>query len=388
MSIADDIKKVLGGVPEETISEDVETELSEETPETLAEEKEMDDEKKKKELKEKEEMDSDSEEKLDEKKKSKIMEKMKKMIEKMDDDADEKGMMEKMYEMMDDEDEVSEGLKKDLVKEGKKLVKEKCALGEKKLKEAALKKEMKEEVDTLFSGEELSVDFKEKSQIIFETTVNKRVEELVEEQVAVLQEELVSEAQEAINDYKEELEVKLDSYLSYVTEEWTKKNELAIERGLRSEIVEDFMVGLRNLFTEHYIDVPEEKSDLVDDLFGKVEELQESLNGAQNSLIEAASEIKSLKRNDVLRSVSGSLSENEVSKLGELAEDVDFEDSKTYAKKLEIIKENYFQDAVITDSKHSVEKVEDDMVSADEVINSSTNKSMAVYLDAISKNNK
>ena len=387
MSIADDIKKVLGSVSEETISEDVEIELSEETPETsLVEEKEMDDEKKKKELKEKEEMDSDSDEKLDEKKKSKIMEKMKKMIEKMHDDADEKGMMEKMYEMMDDEEEVSEGMKKDLVKEGKKLVKEKCALGEKKLKEAALKKEMKEEVDTLFSGEELSEDFKEKSQIIFETTVNKRVEELVEEQVAVMQEELVSEAQEAINDYKEELEVKLDSYLSYVTEEWTKKNELAVERGLRSEIVEDFMVGLRNLFTEHYIDVPEEKSDLVDDLFGKVEELQESLNGAQNSLIEAASEIKSLKRNDVLQSMSGSLTKSEVAKLGELAEDVDFEDSKTYAKKLEIIKENYFQDAVLSDSKHSVEKVEDDMVSADEVIDSSTNKSMAVYLDAISKN--
>ena len=135
---------------------------------------------------------------------------------------------------------------------------------------------------------------------------------------------------------------KTDGYLSYVVEEWMKENELAVERGVRSELVEDFMSGLKNLFTEHYIDIPEEKVDLVDDLFEKVEELEQKLDESINSNVETKQELSKYKKDEALRTVSEDLADTEKEKLEKLSDGVDFEDEEQYKEKLGVIKENYF----------------------------------------------
>ena len=128
------------------------------------------------------------------------------------------------------------------------------------------------------AGEELSEDFKEKAKGIFEAAVKSKVVEEVNKRVTQIEEEYLEEIEQSTKNFQAEMVEKVDNYLNYVVEEWMKENELAIEKGIRNELTEDFMNGLRNLFKEHYIDVPEEKIDIVDDLFEKVEELEDKLN--------------------------------------------------------------------------------------------------------------
>ena len=156
---------------------------------------------------------------------------------------------------------------------------------------------------------------------------------------------------------------KVDGYLNYVTEEWMKENELAVEKGIRSELVEDFMTGLKNLFTEHYIDIPEEKVDLVDDLFEKVEELEQKLDESINTSVDIKKELAEYKKAETLREVSEDLADTEKEKLGKLADGIDFEDKSQYSEKLEVIKENYFpkqQKETITEELENTEVEEQD----------------------------
>ena len=209
-----------------------------------------------------------------------------------------------------------------------------------------LKKEyqidVKSDVEALIQGEELSEEFKEKAATIFEAAVFAKVNEEVNSRVEALEEQYKTELEGSILETREEMVKKVDDYLNYVVKEWMQENELAIEKGIRSEIVEDFMVGLKNLFVEHYIDIPEEKVDLVDDLFAKVEDLEESLNKEMEKNVDMQSELKEYKKFEAIANISEDLTDVQVEKMQKLAETVDFESEDEYAEKLQVIKENYF----------------------------------------------
>ena len=226
----------------------------------------------------------------------------------------------------DDEEEVKAGYK----------------MENKKLKKEDLDLDVKEDMDAIMNGEELSEDFKTKATTIFEAAVSAKVISEVNQRVDALEEEFKKEIQEAKEEYKSNMSEKVDGYLNYVVEEWMKENELAVERGIRSELVEDFMTGLKNLFQEHYIDIPEEKVDLVDDLFEKVEDLEKQLDETVNNSVEMKKELAEYKKQETLREVSEELADTEKEKLQKLSEGVDYEDSEQYKEKLEVIKENYF----------------------------------------------
>ena len=212
----------------------------------------------------------------------------------------------------------------------------------KKLSKEDLEIDVKEDIDAIVSGEELSEDFKTKAATIFEAAVSAKVISEVNERLQSFEDEYTKELSEAKEEYMTNMSEKIDGYLNYVVEEWMKENELAVEKGIRSELVEDFMTGLKNLFQEHYIDIPEEKVDLVDDLFEKVEELETKLDESINTNVEVKKELAKFKKEEVLRSVSEELAETEKEKLTKLADGIDYEDDSQYQEKLEVLKENYF----------------------------------------------
>ena len=199
------------------------------------------------------------------------------------------------------------------------------------------------DVQALIEGEELSDEFKEKAATIFEAAVFARVNEEIANRVEKLEEQYQVELEKAINENRSSMIEKIDDFMNYVIKEWMEENQLAIDKGIRSEVVEDFMVGLKNLFVEHYIDIPDEKVDLVDDLFAKVEDLEESLNSEIQKNIETAKELKEYKKMDVMYTVSEGLTEVEIEKLQKLSEGISFNNEEEYAEKLNMIKENYFK---------------------------------------------
>ena len=166
----------------------------------------------------------------------------------------------------------------------------------KKLSKEDLEIDVKEDIDAIVSGEELSEDFKTKAATIFEAAVSAKVISEVNDRLQIFEDEYTKELSEAKEEYMTNMSEKIDGYLNYVVEEWMEENELAVEKGIRSELVEDFMTGLKNLFQEHYIDIPEEKVDLVDDLFEKVEELETKLDESINTNVEVKKELAKFKK--------------------------------------------------------------------------------------------
>ena len=255
----------------------------------------------------------------------------------------------------------------------------------KKLKKEDLEIDVKEDIEAIVNGEDLSEDFKTKASTIFEAAVSAKVLSEVNQRI----EELETSYKKEITDAKEEhlstVTEKVDGYLNYVTEEWMKENELAVEKGIRSELVEDFMTGLKNLFTEHYIDIPEEKVDLVDDLFEKVEELEQKLDESINTSVDIKKELAEYKKAETLREVSEDLADTEKEKLGKLADGIDFEDKSQYSEKLEVIKENYFpkqQSETITEELENTEVEEQDSSEP------STDPVMKRYVSSLTRLNK
>lgn len=201
-----------------------------------------------------------------------------------------------------------------------------------------------EDIEAMLSGENLSEEFKEKATTIFEAAVNSRVVAIVEQVEA----ELAGQFEQAIEEVKEELATKVDDYLNYMVEEWVKDNAIAIEKGLRSEIVEDFIEGLRNLFVEHYIDIPEDKVDVVEELTAKVQELESSLNEQITSAVEMKKELNEHKKYEVIYAACEGLTQTQVEKMKSLAEGIEFTTEEEFGKKLSTIKESYFKNAVVT----------------------------------------
>lgn len=199
-----------------------------------------------------------------------------------------------------------------------------------------------DDVNALMEGENLSEEFKQKATTIFEAAVSARVDYIAEQVEA----QLVEEMQEVIEEIKEDLAAKVDDYLNYMVEEWMSENEIAIERGLKSEIVEDFMTGLKNLFVEHYIDIPDNKVDVVEELTLKIEELEESLNTQIIRGIELKKELNEQLKYEAIYTACEGLSQTQVEKMKALAEGVEFTSEQEFTSKLETLKESYFKSDV------------------------------------------
>ena len=199
---------------------------------------------------------------------------------------------------------------------------------------------MKEDIDAIFSGEGLSEDFKNNAKVIFEAAVLSNVNE----QVKTLEEDFQQKLDEQVATVTENMVSKVDEYLEYVVSEWMEENKLAIESGIKSEIVEDFMVGLKNLFTEHYIDIPEEKVDMVEELAIKVQELEGELDKVVTENVNLNSAIGNYKKDSILSDVAEGLSEVQSAKLQSLAEGIEFVSEEDYKEKLNLTKKKYFSE--------------------------------------------
>jgi len=199
---------------------------------------------------------------------------------------------------------------------------------------------MKEDLDALFSGEELSEEFKEKASVIFESAIKYRVSQIREE----LEEQFSSELEESKDEFRAELTEKLDDYLSYVVEEWMKENKLAVERGIRGDIAESFMTGLKSLFENHYITVPNDKYDLLEGLYGKIDTLENKLNEQIEKNTNLRKEALVSRCINIFTEVAEGLTETEEEKLRSLAEGLEFEDEDQFRDKLTVLRENYFGD--------------------------------------------
>jgi hypothetical protein len=242
-----------------------------------------------------------------------------------------------------------------------------------------------DDVQALIEGEELSEEFKEKAATIFEAAVFARVNEEITERVEKLEEQYRIELENAISENRNNMIERVDDFMGYVVREWMEENQLALDKGIRSEIVEDFMVGLKNLFVEHYIDIPDEKVDLVDDLFAKVEDLEESLNKEIEKNIQSSKQLKEYRKLEAINVVSEELTDVQKDKMKKLAEGVEFNDVEQYVEKLQLIKENYCPNHTEAEVL-SEETTEDDLetVHEDNTVFES-NDTIRRYADAISR---
>ena len=230
------------------------------------------------------------------------------------------------------------------------------------------------DINAMFADDStISEEFKSKVSTIFEARISDRVTQIQEE----IETRYASMLEEAVESVKSDLTEKVDDYLSYVVEQWMEENQIAIESGLRAELTEDFIGGLRNLFAEHYIDVPAEKVDLVDELAGKVEELESKLNEEIERAVDLKKSLVESRKVEMTREVCEGLTATQVEKIKSLAESVEFSTEDEYKQKLETIRENYFpSDTKRADEKQLHEELgdaDDKKVSADPFVNAVAN---------------
>jgi hypothetical protein len=246
----------------------------------------------------------------------------------------------------------------------------------KMMKNSDMKKKMKEDLDSIF-GEDLSEEFRTKATSIFEAAVIARINNEMEMVTSRLEEQTATQLVE----FKEALVEKVDGYLNYVVEQYMEENELAIESGLRTEIAEDFIQGMKTLFKEHFIEVPEEKYDVLDELQAKSESLQSELDESITHSIELAKELNALKASAILDEQTKDLAATEAEKLKKLIEGVDFDSEDLYREKVSVIKENYFPKT----SKQSPEQmlVEESGTNPSAFIDN--NSMMSRYVDTLSR---
>ena len=242
--------------------------------------------------------------------------------------------------------------------------------------------DLSDDVKALVSTDaDLSEEFKDKAATIFETAVKTRIKE----QTKILEAQFEEKLSKETETIKEAMVEKVDSYLNYVVEEWMKENELAVERGIRTEIAEDFITGLKDLFKEHYIDVPEEKYNVLDDLTNQVKDLEGKLNEQIEKNVNLTKEVNNSERANVVAEVSADLADTEKEKFASMAENVEFDNADKFREKLETVKESYFPKTKIEETSS---KDEVDSVAANEPAVEASSDAMAAYTAAISKNLK
>jgi hypothetical protein len=241
------------------------------------------------------------------------------------------------------------------------------------------KKTMKEDVDAMFADDEtISEEFKAKVSTIFEARVLDKVAQITEEQET----RYASMLEEAVESVKVDLTEKVNDYLSYVVEQWIADNEIAIESGLRAELTEEFIAGLKTLFAEHYIDVPAEKVDLVEELATKVEDLESKLNEEIQRGIETKKALVESRKVEITHAVCESLTDTQVEKIKSLAESVEFATEAEYKEKLETIRENYFPSGA---KKATEQQLHEQVEDGSEKVVASADPFVQSVMQAISK---
>ena len=238
------------------------------------------------------------------------------------------------------------------------------------------KEESQEHVNALIAGQDdLSEEFKEKAATVFESAVNSKVKEIAE----TMEVDVKETYEQDVAKHKEELTEKVDSYLAYVVEEWMKENEIALERGIKGEIAEDFITGLKKLFAEHYIDVPDERYNVLEDQANKIESLEKKLNEQIQSNVELNKDNAVKTRNEIMSEASNGLADTAKEKFAKLVEEIEWSDADSFKTKCETIKESYFGiKEEVKDSLH-------DVAAEDGTSNEDLSKAMAAYTAAISK---
>jgi hypothetical protein len=236
-------------------------------------------------------------------------------------------------------------------------------------------KGMKESVEEMFAGADLSEDFKEKATVVFEAAVNAKLQEEVARIEEQFEAKLDEEVEVAISDIVE----KVDTYLDYVVEQWMEDNKVAIERGIRSEIAESFIEGLKDLFVEHNINLPEEEVDVIADMAEQLEATEAQLNEAINETIELKKALTESKKAEILESYTKDLTETQAEKFRALTEGVEYSDLDELSRKVKIINEQYFgAKTVLSESLSEIDPIE-------EATTQKIDPAMAAYAQAISK---
>ena len=311
-------------------------------------------------------------------KKDEMMKGMKKEMAKMT----KAEMVNAMYEMMKGQKKENlmamyKGMNsamepKEMMKKEEEDDKAKSEAVEKRVKEI----DVKEHVDALMNGEgDLSEEFKRKAATVFEAAVKSKVRD----EVSRLEDEYKSELDESIQSTKTELTEKVDNYLNYVVEEWMKENELAIERGLKGEIAEDFISGLKQLFEDHYVDIPDEKYDVLEAQSDKITELEKKLNESMEKIIDLNGKTSSLVREQVISESTSDLADTEIEKFKSLTDDVEFTSEESFREKLDTLKESYFP------KSNPVETETIDDVETGTAQDVDTTGSMKAYMSAIGR---
>jgi hypothetical protein len=284
-----------------------------------------------------------------------------------------------------EEGEMPAALKAYIDKKGKKGEKEKeddaeADDGEDK-KEVKEKKhaKMKEDIDAIFSGEELSEEFKTNAKAIFEAAVTSRVSEIETD----LQEQFDTKLNEQVGEIVSGIVDKVDEYLEYVVAEWTEEHKVGIEKNLKAEVTEDFMVGLKNLFVENYIDIPEDKVDLVDEMAKKLQDAETDLDKKITENADLVAELNDYKKEQAVHTVTEGLSEIQIAKLKSLAENIEFISEQDYKNKLTLTKKKYFESKET--EKTAVSESKKDLDSADFELEESFTPIMEHYVKNISK---
>ena len=379
MSIDERNEELVEGVEEEQLQE------SEEVSEELVENENLDEETEAEELSEmghkkgEEEEEHDDEEEEHESKvkeiaipktKAGVIQAAVEMLKKARKEDAQK-LFAKMTKMDESEDDGSVKKAIDAVKnEGDKSIKAKAKV------ESV---DFEEDLDALVSEEAtLSDEFRGKAGAIFEAVLTSKLGSEVDR----LEAEYAQNLEEEVSEIQSSLVEKVDSYLNYVVENWMKENELAVTEGLRTEIAEEFMTSLQSVFKEHYIEVPEGKDDLVEDLNSQVTELEEQLNKSTEDSIDLFNKVQSYERAEVVREQSSGLAETEAEKLASLVEDIDFDNKESFEMKVKTVKESYFTKEVT----ESVDEVDSLLGEDNQEIDLSD--SMARYTQAITKFNK
>jgi len=244
-----------------------------------------------------------------------------------------------------------------------------------------------EDLDALVNSEAtLSEEFKDKTAVIFEAAIKSKLSE----EINRLEENYAQELTEATEEMLTTISEQVDGYLNLVVESWMKDNKIAVQSGLRTEIAESFMINLKDLFVENWVEVPESKVDLVDELSEQVAELEATLNETTDQAINDRAELEALKRNEIIRESAEGLADTQVEKLKSLTEDVDFDDVESFAKKVGIIKESYFTASKVTNTKTNVQGLTESVIVDDEGDNEDVviSENMSKYVSALKKSSK
>ena len=233
--------------------------------------------------------------------------------------------------------------------------------------------DVSDDVNALLKGEEFSEEFKFKATTIFEAAVKAKVVEELEKLEKVYEEKLEAKLAEVT----ESMETRVDSHLEYTAEQWIKENQLAVDNGLRNELTEEFITGLKNLFEEHYVDIPEDKYDVLSDMSEKLNEMETKLNEQIESNVELNKQIGTYTKNGIIGEISEGLAQTQKEKLASLSEGIEFVSEESYREKINTIKENYFPSTKASSSEDLVEK--------QQVIAEDLEGPMASYAAALSK---